>query len=282
MQYVSKKIDSNHIVWFEQANRWVEFEAPAWFVNKLYQKGVDIHTISYKCAKKYDLSKDECFQFVHDICKSIDEMSKPDFASCVNSNTPYLTTNYSFVPYVVRYYQILEKRFVIIYESCLAEYYIHQPLAHLEIEHSDIADAQFEIFSFANIPVLREKDHPETASVFEDFNQLKKRLFINILNIIYNKKSSDWLSFVHASALTNGKHTLLLSSASGSGKSTMAALLQAKGLQLVSDDFVPVDAKTKQAFPFPAAVSVKNGAFSVLSPYYGNLYDKNFNKYENT
>jgi hypothetical protein len=103
-----------------------------------------------------------------------------------------------------------------------------------------------------------------------------------MVNSIYHKTNNDWMTLVHAAALTDGKQAILLSSASGSGKSSMAALLQTRGLQLVSDDFVPVDVKTKRAFPFPAAISVKEGAFDLLRPYYGNLYDIDYNEYEYT
>jgi hypothetical protein len=275
---IEKKINNSYILWFEQSNRWIQLEEPAWFVNKLHQKGIDSHTISLKCARKYHLSQKECLSFVDEICKEIAELSKPS-VSKVDVNFLHLPGN-DFVPYSTRYYLIGAQCFAIIFETRLAEYFIHQPLAHLETKHCGDADVQYEIFKRSNVLVLMEKNHPETATSFEDFNQLKKRLFINMTNAIYHKTNSDWMSFVHASALTDGNHTVLLSSASGSGKSTMAALLQTKGLQLVADDFVPIDAKNKRAFPFPTGISVKEGAFTILSQHYRDLQNINFNGYE--
>jgi len=280
-QIVEKKINDNHIIWFEQSNKWIQLEEHAWFVNKLYQKGIDIQTISRKCAQKYNLPALECLRFVQKICSEITELSKPFPVCVVNFSSIHLTSGYSFNPYSTRNYLIGKKRFALHFETRLVEYYIHPTLAHLETDSSS-TDVEFEIYNHGNNSVLMEKNRPETAYTFDDFIRLKKRLYINMVNIIYQKTNNDWLSFVHASAMTDGKQAILLSSASGSGKSSMAALLQTKGLQLISDDFVPIDAKNKQAYPFPAAISVKEGAFDLLSPYYGDLHDINYNKYEYT
>jgi hypothetical protein len=278
---IEKKVNNSHIVWFRQSNSWIQFEEPAWFVKKLHQTGLDRETITLKCIRKYNLPSNECRSFVDEICARLTEISKP-VPDSADINFSYFSPDYKFVPYSTRHYLIANKRFTLTFETRLAEYYIHPSLAHLELNKSEKADAEFEIYNHGNISGLRVKNHPETASTFEDFNQLKNRLFINIVNAIYNKTNNDWMSLVHASAMTDGKQTILLSSASGSGKSSMAALLQTRGLQLVSDDFVPIDVKTKRAFPFPAAISVKEGAFDLLSPHYGNLHDIDYNKYEHS
>jgi hypothetical protein len=281
LRTIEKKVNGSHIVWFGQSNSWIQIEEPAWYVKKLHNRGIDSHTISCKLARKYNLSIIECRGFVDKICLSLTELSRPAQVSS-NFNPPYFASDYSFSPYSTRHYFIGNKQFTLTFETRLTEYYIHPALAHLELKHPVKTDVEFEIFNRAGISGLREKNHHETGSTFEDFNQLKKRLFINIINAVYNKTDNDWMSLVHASALSDNKHTILLSSASGSGKSTMAALLQTRGLHLVSDDFVPIDVKTKRAFPFPAAISVKEGAFDLLSPHYGNLHNVDYNKYEYT
>jgi hypothetical protein len=279
-KYISKKINDKYIVWFEQSNRWVQFQEPAWYVTKLSQKGIDKNSIYIKCSKKYSLPLNESKQFVNEICERITELSSQVIKPDGEIAHPSLPDNFLITPYATRYYLINKKHFTLVYDSRLSEYYIHPPLAHLETKHSKLNSIQFEILNYENIPFLRVKGNSEITTAFDDYNRLKHQLFIEISNIIYNKTSNDWISFVHASALSNKRKTILLSCTSGSGKSSMAALLQAKGLQFVSDDFVPLDAKTKRAFPFPAAISVKEGSFSLLSPYYGDLHDNNYNKYE--
>jgi len=48
-------------------------------------------------------------------------------------------------------------------------------------------------------------------------------------------------------------------------------LLVAKGLNLISDDLVPVSRKHQQIFPLPAGISVKPGASEMLSAYFPEL-----------
>ena len=112
--------------------------------------------------------------------------------------------------------------------------------------------------------MLRVFSQPELDLFFDDIYQLKRELFKKIASSIYSIPEEDWMSFVHASAVTDGKQTILFSSYSGSGKSTLAALLQNDELQVVSDDFLPLDAKTCRAYPFPAALSVKEGAYPLF------------------
>jgi len=280
MQYITKRIDKSYVAWFEQSNQWIQLEEPAWYVNKLYQKGLDNYTISLKCAKKYKLDISDCLRFVISINEGLKECYKPLANNFKNNIIPDYTKYVDMNKFSTRYYIIGGKRLSIIYYSRQAEYYIHEPLAHLETSRFiGVADEQFEILSHDGCQVLLKNGNQDINCVFDDFIKLKKHLFIEIANIIYDKSSNDWISFIHASALTDGKQTLLLSSPSGSGKSTMAALMQTRGFQIVSDDFVPIDARLKCAYPFPAAISVKHGAFPLLTSYYNQLQDDSYNGY---
>jgi hypothetical protein len=48
-------------------------------------------------------------------------------------------------------------------------------------------------------------------------------------------------------------------------------MLQQKGFSLLSDDFVPIERLSQYAFPFPSAISVKEGATELLSKWYPSL-----------
>ena len=90
------------------------------------------------------------------------------------------------------------------------------------------------------------------------------------LRIMYAIRSY-YVAALHASAISDTKSTILFSAQAGSGKTTISSLLRASGLRLISDDFVPIDGITGLVFPFPTAVSVKEGSIPVLSPYYPSL-----------
>lgn len=138
----------------------------------------------------------------------------------------------------------------------------------------------------------------ETVHHFDDAGFLKHKLYVLITGHIYGIPENDWMSYIHASAVTNGSESILLSSASGSGKSTMAAMLQLPRdevlqqagnhqsmpeLYFVSDDFVPVDAVNLKSHVFPAALTAKKGSFPVIEGYHQSKDDADaeYNSYKN-
>ena len=266
---IVKKIEDNYVVWFPQSNRWVRFEEPAWYVNELFQEGFEMRTIAERFTRRYGIEAGQSIQLVETICGYIQESSQTSNLSSGESDTTDPENFALTEPYSTKMYSTSGILFGISFSSPLAEYYIHPPLAHLETRgDSCIQDVSFNIIDQGEQQIIKRNGASPSAWVYNDFMKIKKRLYIDLAGLIYNKKNSDWLCFVHASALTNGTKTILLSSTSGSGKSTLAALMQTKGIQVISDDFVPIGHEPVMVYPFPAAISVKQGAFPVLSKYY--------------
>ena len=277
--HISKKLPTSRIVWIAESNQWVHFEEPAWYVYSLIKKLLPPDAIARKCEYRYGLTQNEGLRFVNEISESLHQLEKPWKSD--NDKLMFSDLENSIVnePYSIRQYKLNNNSISISYDSKTAEYYIHPPLAHLQTKDESTADANFEFSEYNSKPVLHKKGDPHFTFSENEYSRLKRKLYIEISNIIYHKTNDHWMSFVHASGISNGKETILLSSSSGSGKSTMAALLQARGFHLASDDFIPIDARTKRAWPFPAAVSIKEGAFPVLSPFYENLNDRSYNLY---
>jgi hypothetical protein len=75
----------------------------------------------------------------------------------------------------------------------------------------------------------------------------------------------------HASAVSDGKKSILFLGDSGNGKSTSLALLQANGFTCLADDFVPMDIEKREVFSFPAAISIKKSSLDTLLPIYPEL-----------
>ncbi|MGQ0558006.1 MAG: HprK-related kinase A [Sphingosinicella sp.] len=69
---------------------------------------------------------------------------------------------------------------------------------------------------------------------------------------------------LHAASLEKDGRALILTGASGAGKSTMAALLGERGWRLMGDEFALLDLDNGQLRAFPRAISLKNGAISLL------------------
>ncbi len=107
---------------------------------------------------------------------------------------------------------------------------------------------------------------------FNDPGVLKHRLYIEITSFLYGIPVSDFMCFIHASAVSRDDEAILFCSPSGSGKSTMAALLQlpdqvGNEISFMSDDFVPVDFCNCMAYPFPAALSLKKGSSHIAGAF---------------
>ena len=69
---------------------------------------------------------------------------------------------------------------------------------------------------------------------------------------------------LHAATVERDGKALILTGESGSGKSTMAAVLMSQGWRLLGDEFALIDPASGEAHPFPRPISLKNAAVEVV------------------
>ena len=69
---------------------------------------------------------------------------------------------------------------------------------------------------------------------------------------------------LHASSVEKDGRALVMTGESGAGKSTLAALLGERGWRLMGDEFALLDLADGTLWPFPRAISLKNGAIEVM------------------
>ena len=69
---------------------------------------------------------------------------------------------------------------------------------------------------------------------------------------------------LHASTVEKDGRALIMTGESGAGKSTLAALLGERGWRLMGDEFALLDLDSGRLWPFPRAISLKNGAIRVM------------------
>ncbi|MCX6240035.1 MAG: hypothetical protein NTY07_21235, partial [Bacteroidia bacterium] len=190
----------------------------------------------------------------------------------VEAQFTYQVKPFPYPPYYsIRNYTINNKSITFSFESLWLENSIHPLFAHLETSGLATADVRFDLFRRDEQFGIRVTKGQSKTWFFDQPELQKGRAFIELLNTIYDKVEDDWMTILHGSAITDGSSTILFTAACGGGKSTIAALLQAHGLHVVSDDMVPVAAKTGRIYPFPSALSVKDGAIPVLLPWYPEL-----------
>ncbi len=76
---------------------------------------------------------------------------------------------------------------------------------------------------------------------------------------------------LHAGAMSDGQHAVIMAARSGSGKSTLCAALIGEGLRYCSDDFLPIRAGDSRVLPFPTTLNLKEGSWSLFRSRYPQL-----------
>jgi hypothetical protein len=274
IKYVKKKIGLAYMVWFQNSNLYTQLEEPAWFVFSKTVKRHKADTIALECSHRYGLTFNECLQFVTDIRSNIKQMNRPIEILDKDETYPVELNTKIFKVYSTRRYQLTENMIEFSVENQQFESYIHPLIGYLETNKTNKKLSRFELFEYEGKSVFRLNGEVKGIWTRSETNRLIGFIYMSMINVMYNKTDDFWLMTVHAAALTNGRKTILIPAESGSGKTTMAAMLQNHGYQLISDDFVPIDRYLFRAWPFPIAMSVKQGAMDLLSQIYPDLETK--------
>jgi hypothetical protein len=276
IQHIKQKFQNSYLVWLKSSNLYLQLEEPAWFVFKKTVKRFKAETIASECVDRYGLTPEESLKYVTDIRSGIERMNVPAEIGLGSSHYPDDLLSYVFEPYSVYCYKFGERLIEFSYETRNFEYYIHPLIKHLETSETTAEKVVFELFAYYDKIALRLKGEIKGLWTYDETHHVKGVVFMNMINVIFDKRDDFWLMTVHASAVTNGRKTILLPAEPGSGKTTMAAMLQDRGFKLVSDDFVPMD-RLSNAYPFPIAMSVKQGSVELLSSIYADLEQKEMN-----
>ncbi len=275
--YLKKKIGNSYLVWFENSNTYFQFDEPAWFVFTKIRKRYQTITIAREFAIRYEASPETSHTFVTDIRAEVKKMNQPDNVQNTTNHFSNELNEHSFIPWSIRHYNFGDKQIIFSFDSRLLEHYLHPLISHFETSEPGPGNPHFELFAVAGQIVFRFNGEVKGMWNNDESHLVKGMIFMYLINVMHNRSDADWLMTVHASAITNGKKTILFSAAPGSGKTTIAALLQSRGYRLISDDFVPVDRLTLCAWPFPIAMSVKEGSMELLAQILPGLAQKNLN-----
>lgn len=84
-------------------------------------------------------------------------------------------------------------------------------------------------------------------------------------------RDRDWMAVLHGAGIAGPAGAALLCGESGAGKSTLAGFLLAAGLALVTDDYAPLEVGTGHLWPVRFGLSVKEGSWPLLSPWFPDL-----------
>ena len=275
--YLKKKIGNSYLVWFQNSNLYLQLQEPAWFVFRMTVKRFKTETIAKEFSNRYGISPEESISFVKDIRSEIAKMNQSDnVQDKINMGSTELK-EYIFEPFSSHHYKMGNKLLAFTFESRLLEYYLHPLICHFETNDENPEMPLFELFSYQERIVFRFNGEVKATWTKDETHLVKGLIFMFLINVIHDKSDADWLMTVHASAVTNGRKTILFSAPPNHGKTTIAALLQNHGYKLISDDFVPIDRISFNAYPFPIAMSVKQSSMELLASLFPNLEKKQLN-----
>ncbi len=269
--FVKKKIGKSYLIWFQNSNLYFQLEEPAWFVFRKVVKRYKSETIAKIFVDRYGLNYEDSLNFVFEIRKKINDMNRP-IAQNEYVEKPIKEIDKHVYPIYSRHCYDMQNRVIeFLYETPWLENYIHPLVKHLSTNEEFRSKSCFELFTYQEKVYFRIDKKLIGSWAKDESHFTKGRIFIELVNVLHNKTDEDWLMTVHASAISNGHKTILFSAAPGSGKSTIAALLQTQGYKIISDDFVPIERSSFKAYPFPIALSVKEGSMDLLKSHYPEL-----------
>lgn len=218
----------------------------------LYNGGIRIPEIAVWFSYKYALTVEYSENFIHELIARLEETESNN----QTENQPeYYEAGDSVHYYSTRYYSINTASFCFHFET-----------RHLE----SLFDGYFFIYHTAPAPApvhyrffIREDSLIITKNgVFlgswtkERFADAKGKLFGDLLNLIYGRTEDNWVAVFHAASLAFKGYSVLFPGLSGSGKSILSLILQAKGFEILSDDFSPLGDREMHLYKFPGTIGV--------------------------
>lgn len=267
---ISSEFDAARCIWFRKSKSFVLLEEPAYSVFQMVAEGKSQTGIIKSCREKYGTLERNIEKFVEEITGYIHYYNDPENKVEVSIKDRRINQHqpekfHSKISYIIG-----RKPLTLFYCSQYLEYMVHPVFSHLEAKSPESKNNVVQLFENNNLYYYRFNGKNSPAFKGENMEYFTGTVKQQLFSIIYDKNFNDWMMTLHASGVVKNRKAIIFSAAGGSGKSTLAALLKAQGYGYLSDDLVACD-KEGRAYPFPAAMSVKEGALKVLADYYPEL-----------
>lgn len=268
---VSVRTGNSYTVWFPQTRRFTLMKGVAWDIFRLMEEGLADEEIVAKTDLFRRYSEEEVSAFLTALRKETDVLKDPQngLYTQVRANTSS-TIPITGMPYSL-ILEINHTTLKISTDDSSVSDSLFPMMEHLKPEHHDFYDHSIEIFCHENIWHIRTDGQITERFRKEELSFLKGAVLKTMASLVYQVPDDRWMATFHASAVTDGKSSILFLGAPGRGKSTVAALLQAKGYALLTDDFVLLDSNHEKAWKLPLAISVKEGSMKALSEVYPGI-----------
>lgn len=260
---INKKIDNKSIVWFQDNNEYIVVEPLVAEILTLLKDKVDKTQIITNLFNTINIPFQQAENLVSDI-QNLLKTNTEEVLEIKHIETPTLFT-------FQKYYQINNITIQVDYLSDFEISLVHPKFAHLEIDAKENVQYHYKVYSDKEFISFSINNEVINTWNINEVHYFQGKFSMKIVEHIHQKNENKWLGVFHASAISNGKQSMLFLGDSGNGKSTSLALLQANGFTCLADDFVPVDTKKQEVYSFPSAISIKKNSLETLFPLYPEL-----------
>jgi hypothetical protein len=188
-----------------------------------------------------------------------------DAANTIEHSVPITPDHYNTaLAEITKYYQAFNSTFKIAAQHKGLLHYVHPALAHLECEYLNNTESEFYLSENANGLHLFLNQQHYGSFPKKDYHLLQGRFVMLLLGAIHHQDDANWMASFHASTIAKNGKAVMLAGASGKGKSTLTALLAFNGFEFITDDVTGMLYPNQEVYSYPAAISVKAGAFEAL------------------
>lgn len=265
---INKKIEGKTISWFKNKNEYAVLENKIATVLQKLNNGISTQSIAEQFFNEIDISLEEAKEIVLQIKNTFLKEEKTKFIKS-NNNLKNIKKPKTFKH--IKFYKINNVIFKVSFFGDKEKSFVHPKFAHLVINKVTENNYTFDVFIDKDYIFLYVNNHFIGSWNSSEIHYFQGKFSMELIQKIHQKKEDEWLGVFHASAISNGKKSMLFLGDSGNGKSTSLALLQANGFTCLADDFVPIDAKKQEVYSFPAAISIKKNSLKTLIPMYPEL-----------
>lgn len=259
------------ILWLAGINKYILAETPAAEVIRRVVAGENSSSVILFCTDKFNLSPIQAEAFVNEIKQCLDEYLRSGDLPEKRLNDKSSTHPKLFNIASRKYYLIYGISFFVEYETIELEQLIHPKFEHLEVPMIQESNHHFQVLKSGNESSLWVDGVFIGGWNWADSHFLSGKFSMQILQKIYQQEEDDWMAVFHAAGITNGENCLMFLGDSGNGKSTLSAILMDNGLEVLADDFLPIESKSELVCHFPSAISVKSKAIELLIPKFPQL-----------
>lgn len=253
------RLESNHLLWFKEANRYLLVSEDLKVLLDLYFKcqSKSMFVSEFSNLKiEYPHTAETYYEDISSLLSKIKDDIKQEIE---REHLPSIPLNL-----FKTYYQFGNIGIAVYYDSQETHQLIHSALSHAIISEKQAAVTDFHIFEKQKQLFLFKNGFCVGHYLKNQYYLLQGRFWLELINTLYSKTEDDWAATLHASTICTQDEAVMLIGESGNGKSTLSAILMAHGFDLLCDDLTPLSAKNLMLYRTPAGISIKEGAFKTM------------------